>query len=61
MSTLDKAITTVLVLLLGGICEGAVINIVLTPNSKIPPELAIFGIIVVLASVIGILIFTLKS
>ncbi len=61
MSTLDKVITTVLVLLLGGICEGAVINIVLTPNSNVPPELAIFGIIVVLASVIGILIPILKS
>ena len=60
MSIPDKAMITFFTVLLGGIGEGLIFTLCFSPNSGIPPELAILGAIVVLLAVIGLLIYTFK-
>ena len=60
MSIPDKVVITILVILLGGIGEGLIFTFCFSPNSGMPPELAVLVAIVVLLAVIGLLIYTFK-
>ena len=60
MSTIDKAMMTFFTVLLGGIGEGLIFTLCFSPDSAIPPELAILGAIVVLVAVIGLIIYIFK-
>ena len=60
MSIQDKVMMTFFTVLIGGIGEGLIFTLCFSPNSGIPPELAILGAIVILFAVIGSIIYIFK-
>ena len=61
MNIPDKVVKYILTILFGGIGEGIIVTICFSPNSNVPPELAIFGLIFVLLGTVGTLIYIYKS
>ncbi len=61
MNIPEKVVKYILTILFGGIGEGIIVAICFSPNSDVPPEIAIFGLIFVLLGAVGILIYIKKS